>query len=316
MAGQARVDRSLVPDVEQRARTAAAAPPSQLGPLLRRIGFFAILASVTVLFIYPLIWLVSASLKPGNAVFNGEIIPNPVMWENYSRLFRLSQMADWARNSAIVSLLAAVTVTFSSALVAFCFAYFRFRGRDLLFGLVLGSLMLPGTVTLIPTYLIWQWIGQHIFPACECLGVNSLTPLWAGNLFASPFYIFLLRQFFLGLPRELFDAARVDGANYLRMWWSIALPLTRAALIVVFVFEVKAAWTDLVKPLIFLRDIELFTLPRGLKAILDNPSIGGERHFELLAVGGVIVTVPMIIIFFLAQRYFIEGIATTGSTGR
>jgi multiple sugar transport system permease protein len=95
------------------------------------------------------------------------------------------------------------------------------------------------------------------------------------------------------------------------------MPLTRAALIVVFVFELKAAWTDLVKPLIFLRDFDLFTLPLGLKsAILDNPSIGGERHFELLAVGGVIVTVPMIIIFFLAQRYFLEGIATTGSTGR
>jgi multiple sugar transport system permease protein len=100
------------------------------------------------------------------------------------------------------------------------------------------------------------------------------------------------------------------------MWWSIAVPLTRAALIVVFIFELKAAWTDLVKPLIFLRDTSLFTLPRGLKAVIDNPSIGGERHFELLAVGGVIVTVPMIIIFFLGQRYFLEGIATTGSTGR
>ena len=96
----------------------------------------------------------------------------------------------------------------------------------------------------------------------------------------------------------------------------MALPLTRAALIVVFVFELKAAWTDLVKPLIFLRDINLFTLPLGLKSIIDNPSIGGERHFELLAVGGVIVTVPMILIFFLGQRYFLEGIATTGSTGR
>ncbi len=99
-------------------------------------------------------------------------------------------------------------------------------------------------------------------------------------------------------------------------FWSIAVPLTIPALIVVFVFEIKAAWTDLVRPLIFLRDIDLYTLPRGLKAIIDNPSIGGERHFELLAVGGVLITVPMIVIFFLGQRYFLEGIATSGSTGR
>jgi multiple sugar transport system permease protein len=197
-------------------------------------------------------------------------------------------------------------VTFSSALVAFGFAYFRFPHRDLVFAVVLGSMMLPGAVTMIPTFLIWDFLGWN----------NTLVPLWAGNLFASPFYIFLLRQFFLGLPRELFDAARVDGAGYLRMWWSVALPLTRAALIVVFVFELKAAWTDLVKPLIFLRDVATYTLPRGLKAIIDSSNIGGELHFELLAVGGVLVTVPMIVIFFLGQRYFIEGIATTGSTGR
>jgi multiple sugar transport system permease protein len=217
-------------------------------------------------------------------------------------------MAEWSWNSTYVSLLAAITVTFSSALVAFAFAYFRFPYRNLVFGIVLASMMLPGAVTMIPNFLIWKQLGW----------VDTLVPLWAGNIFASPFYIFLLRQFFLGLPRELFDAARVDGANYLRMWWSVALPLTRAALIVVFIFELKAAWTDLVKPLIFLsgRDVGLFTLPRGLKAVIDNPSIGGERHFELLAVGGVIVTVPMIIIFFLGQRYFLEGIATTGSTGR
>lgn len=271
-----------------------------------RIGFVALLIFFTILFLYPFIWLVSASLKPGAEVFNDELIPNPIMWENYSRLFELTQMGQWSINSIYVTFLAAVTVTFTSALVAFAFAYFRFPYRDAVFAVVLASMMLPGAVTMIPNFLIWNFLGY----------VNTLEPLWAQNLFASPFYIFLLRQFFLGLPRELFDAARVDGANYLRMWWSVALPLTRAALIVVFVFELKAAWTDLVKPLIFLRDTDLFTLPRGLKAVIDNPSIGGERHFELLAVGGVIVTVPMIIIFFLGQRYFLEGIATSGSTGR
>jgi multiple sugar transport system permease protein len=299
-----RADRSVATSVERPAVTTGR--PYSVGSVLSTAAFLALLIFFTVLFIYPFIWLVSASLKPGAEVFNGEIIPNPIRWENYSRLFELTQMRQWSINSIYVSFLAATTVTITSALVAFAFAYFRFPYRNAVFGIVLASMMLPGAVTMIPTFLIWNALGY----------VNTLEPLWAANLFASPFYIFLLRQFFLGLPRELFDAARVDGANYLRMWWSVALPLTRAALIVVFVFELKAAWTDLVKPLIFLRDTSLFTLPRGLKAVIDNPSIGGERHFELLAVGGVIVTVPMLIIFFLGQRYFLEGIATSGSTGR
>lgn len=271
-----------------------------------QIGFLLILVAFTILFIYPLIWLFFASVKPGPQVFSDNLLPDPFRWSNYPRLIGQQPVVLWAWNSTIVTVLAASTVTLSSALVGFAFAYFRFPFRGLVFGIVLASMMLPGAVTMIPNYLIWDFLGFN----------NTLVPLWAGNIFASPFYIFMLRQFFLGLPRDLFDAAKVDGANYLRMWWSVAVPLTRAALVVVFIFELKVAWTDLVKPLIFLRDIATFTLPRGLKAIIDNPSIGGEKHFELLAVGGVIVTLPMIIIFFLGQRYFIEGIATTGSTGR
>ena len=126
----------------------------------------------------------------------------------------------------------------------------------------------------------------------------------------------MLRQFFLTLPRELFEAAHVDGASYPRMWWSIALPLIKPALIVVFLLELKVAWTDLIRPLIFLRDSELFTLARGLKAIIDSPAVGLEQRWELLAAGSVIVTMPMIIIFFVFQRHFVQGIATTGSGGR
>ena len=286
--------------------TGTARRPRTLRGILTTVGFWAILLVFTIIFVYPFIWLLSASLKTGAEVFNGEILPDPIQWGNYPELISRAPIAQWAWNSVLVSFLAAVTVTISSALVAFGFAYFRFPYRDVLFGVVLASMLLPGAVTMIPQFLIWDFLGW----------TNTLVPLWAGNLFASPFYIFLLRQFFRTIPRELYDAAKVDGASHLRTWWSVALPLTVPALIVVFVFEIKAAWTDLVRPLIFLRDINLYTLPRGLKAIVDNPSIGGERNYELLAVGGVLVTVPMIIIFFLGQRYFLEGIATTGSTGR
>jgi multiple sugar transport system permease protein len=304
MAGQNPSYSSTVTPVARAGAAAAAARPGT-SRWLERAAFILLLLFFTILFIYPAIWVFSASFKSTTDVFNGQLLPNPAHPENYQKLFAFAPMAQWALNSVLVTALAATTVTISSALVAFAFAYFRFPGRNVLFGIVLASLLLPGAVTMIPTYLIWHALGFD----------NTLVPLWAGNLFASPFYIFLLRQFFLTLPRDLWDAAKVDGANPLRMWWSIAMPLTRAALVVVFVFELKAAWTDILKPLIFLRDLNLFTLPLGLKALIDNPSVGGEKHFELLAAAGVIVTVPMVIVFFLGQRYFLEGISTTGSKG-
>lgn len=274
--------------------------------LISRAVFLVLLLGCSALFVYPIVWLVSASLKPPAEIFSPELIGSAFQWDNYTRLFEMAPLLRWSWNSTYISLLAASAVTISSALVAFAFAYFRFPYRNAVFFLVLATMMLPGAVLMIPQFLIWDSIGLN----------NTHFPLWAANLFGSPFYIFLLRQFFLTLPRELFEAARIDGASYPRMWWSIALPLTRPALIVVFIFELKVAWTDLVRPLIFLRDVDLFTLPRGLKAIIDNPAMGGQQEWELLAAGSVIVTVPMIIFFVVFQRHFVHGIATTGSTGR
>jgi len=299
-----RADRSLVPGIERPA--AALEPRPRRIPTLQQILVMALLIVFAVIFTYPMLWLLSASLKPATQVFSASLIPDPIMWSNYPDLLAQARnFPTWFTNSIIVSGLAGITVTLSSAFVAFGFAYFRFPYRNAIFGIVLATMMLPGAVTMIPAFLIWQELGFY----------NTLTPLWAGNLFASAFYIFMLRQFFLGLPRELFEAARVDGAGYIRMWRSVALPLTIPALVVVFVFELKASWTDLVKPLIFLRDVDLFTLPRGLLSIVASAAITGEGHFELLMAAAVITTLPMVILFFLAQRYFVEGIATTGSKG-
>jgi multiple sugar transport system permease protein len=291
------------------ARAAAVEERRAQSRLISRILFMLGLIAATLVFVFPFVWLVSASLKTRQDVFATELFKFPLQFGNYVQIFEIAPVAQWFINSTVVGLLAATTVTISSAIVAFAFAYFRFPLRNVLFGLVLASMMLPSAVVMIPNFLIWNAFGQ----------VNSpfFTPLWAGNLFGSAFYIFLLRQFFLGLPRELFEAARVDGASYPRMFWSVAAPLTRAALIVVFIFELKASWTDLLKPLIFIRDVTLFTLPQGLKSLVDrfNPQIGGQGEFQLVMAASVIVTLPMIVIFFLAQRYFIEGIATTGSKG-
>jgi multiple sugar transport system permease protein len=278
---------------------------ARIRQIVARVIFITLLIGCTLLFFAPFVWLVSASLKVRSEVFNNELIPNPIAWENYVNVWQAAPVLTWLKNSVVVGFLAAVTVTLSCAAIAFGFSYFRFPGRDTLFGFVLATMMLPGAVTMVPVFLIWNALGQ----------VNSQVPLWAGNLFGSAFYIFLIRQFYLSLPRELFEAARVDGASYLQIWRYVALPLTRTALIVVFIFEFKASWTDLIKPLIYLYDTALFTLPRGLKAILDQFGQGGEMQWEIIMAASVIVTIPMIVIFFLGQRYFMEGIATTGLKG-
>lgn len=270
-----------------------------------RVLVASALVALTVVFVYPFVWLLSASFKPRSEVFDNLLVPRNPTLQNYVEVWREAPMLLWLANTLLVTVLAAVTVALSSALVAWGFAYFRFRGRDALFGLVLATMMLPGAVTMVPTFLIWNSLGL----------VNTLAPLWAGNLFGSAFYIFLLRQFFLGLPRETFEAARIDGANNWVIFSRIALPLTRPAVIVTLLFEFQAAWTDLMRPLIYLRDSSKFTVPRGLKSLLDQFGFGGEWHWEIVVTASVIATIPMIILFFLGQRHFVEGIATTGAKG-
>jgi len=274
----------------------------------RRIGSVLAWVGLTILgvvFIYPFVWLVSASFKPRGDVFDNRLIPETFTFDNYVSVWQEAPLALWLLNTAIVTVLAATTVTISSAMVAWGFSYFRFRGRGPLFVLVLATMMLPGAVTLIPTFLIWNALGQ----------VGTLTPLWAGNLFGSAFYIFLLRQFFLGLPRDLFDAARIDGASQWGVFWRIALPLSKPILVVVLIFEVQAVWTDLMRALIYLRDSATFTVPRGLKALVDAYGFGGEWHWEIIITASVITTIPMLILFFLAQRKIIDGVASTGLKG-
>ncbi len=267
---------------------------------MKRVGVWVALIVVTLAFGYPFWWLVSASLKDRAHVFDNALLPRPSSPGNYVEVWQAVPLLTWIGNSVAVGLAAAAAATVTSALVAFGFAMFRFPGRDLLFGVVLATMMLPAAVTMVPVYLEWHALGL----------ATTQIPLWAQNLFGSAFYIFLLRQFFLGLPREVFDAAKVDGASAWRLFTSMALPLAKPGLIVVFVFELKAAWTDLVKPLIYLRDPQLYTLPRGLKAVLDRFGEGGEEQWELVLAASVVATVPMVLLFLVAQRHFVRGTVT------
>jgi multiple sugar transport system permease protein len=288
-------------------RVAAPGPPRRrrrrMRPSVIIVGI--LLSLVSVVFLYPFVWLISASFKPRSEVFDNRLFPQTFTLDNYLQVWQEAPLGLWLLNTVIVTVLATLAVTVTSAMVAWGFAYFRFRGRELLFGLVLATMMLPGAVTMIPVFLIWNGLGT----------TGTLTPLWAGNLFGSAFYIFLLRQFFLGLPRELFEAARIDGAGNWAIFQRIAVPLCKPAIVVTILFEAQAAWTDLMRPLIYLRDSSTFTIPRGLKALVDQYGFGGEWHWEIIVTASVITTIPMIVLFFVGQRQFVEGVATTGMKG-
>lgn len=273
--------------------------------IARRVIVISALVLLSIVFVYPFAWLVSASFKPRGEVFDNRLIPETFTWQNYIDVWQEAPLGMWMLNTLIVTALAAATVTISSAMVAWAFAYYRFPGRGPLFGLVLATMMLPGAVTMIPTFLIWNGLGM----------VGTLVPLWAQNLFGSAFYIFLMRQFMLALPRDLFDAARVDGAGHWRVFWSIALPLAKPALAVTAVFEVQAVWTDLMRALIYLRDSSTFTIPRGLKSLVDAFGFGGEWHWEIIVTASVISTLPLILVFFLFQRQILEGATMSGLKG-
>jgi len=190
---------------------------------------------------------------------------------------------------------------FSSALVAYGFARLRFRGRRVLFALVIGTYMIPTAVTMVPTFLIWNELGA----------VGTYYPLWAGNLFGSAFYIFMLRQFFLTIPQDLVDAARVDGAGDFRIFAGVLLPLLKPAMAAVAIFEFQAKWNDFMPPLIYLNKPAMYTMALGLGSFKSEY----ETQWALWMAASVIFTVPMILLFFLAQRFFIEGIATSGIKG-
>ncbi|MDQ0727945.1 carbohydrate ABC transporter permease [Microbacterium sp. W4I20] len=286
-------------------RRAVARPKTLVGKIVLAI----ILIGFGLLFLYPFVWLVAASLKPRGEVFDNLLIPKTFMPENYVEVWNQLPLLSWVWNSVAIALLAAGTVAITSSIVAFGFAYFKFPGRGLLFGLVLGTMMLPGAVTMIPIYLIWKETGM----------LGTWVPLWGMNLFGSAFYIFLQRQFFLGLPKELFEAARLDGASYWGLFWRIAMPLSIPSFIIVFLFEFQASWNNLQSALIYLNagSVEDFTAPLGIAYAMTkySPTAGGQGDYQYVMVASLIVTIPMLIMFAFGQRYFIEGVATQGRKG-
>jgi len=268
------------------------------------LATYAALIVLAVAFCLPFVWLVLSSLKPADEIYAGTWLPSRWMWSNYADVFHAAPVLDWFLNTLLVTTLAVVAVVMSSSLVAYGFARIRFPGKRPLFALVMGTYLLPGAVTLIPTFLIWNKLGA----------VNTFWPLWAGNLFGSAFYIFMLRQFMLTVPQDLIDAARVDGAGFFRIYWNLMLPLVRPALVAVAIFEANAKWDDFMTPLIYLNNPNNYTFALGLASMKDSFKELGTQ-WSLLMAASVVFTVPMMVLFFLFQRYFMEGVTHSGIKG-
>jgi len=285
-----------------RPREATVSPPAPRRlPHIDQLGVYAALIALSILFSLPFLWLVMTSLKAPDDVFDGRWIPASVHIDNYTDVFRYAEVERWLWNSLKVAVLGTVLVTLSSALIAYGFARLRFRGRRQLFALVIGTYMVPTAVTMVPTFLIWN----------ELKLVGTFYPLWLSNIFGSAFYIFMLRQFLLKIPQDLVDAARVDGASYFRIFWSIMLPLIKPALTVVAIFEFQAKWNDFMAPLIYLNKPSMYTMSLGLGMFKSDY----ETQWALWMAASVIFTLPMVVLFFAAQRYFIEGASTSGIKG-
>lgn len=267
-----------------------------------RVLLHAVLIFLSLLFVAPFFWMLTTALKPGDEVliYPPKLIPSELHFEIFREAWTAAPFNRFLFNSVLVTGIDIVAQMFSSAVVAYGFARFRFPGRDVLFAVVLATMMIPWDVTMIPQYMLFNQFGW----------INTLKPLIVPNFFAAPFFIFLLRQFFLTLPVELEEAARIDGANPFQIFARIIIPLAMPALIVVGVYELLAAWNDYLGPLIFLNSQENYTLTLGIAQF--RGVFSGQTQVRPMMAVTLLACIPPIVTFFLAQRYFMEGVARTG----
>ena len=277
--------------------------------MTRIIGTVALIA-LSVIFLTPFIWLVSTSLKtvPQSIAAPPVLFPNPVVWGNYPEAFARMNYLRALTNTLLYAVPAVIGTLLSCSLVAYGFAIIKWPGRNLVFVLVLATMMLPGQVTLIPQYVIYAKLGW----------INTYWPLLLPSFFdyslgswSGAFFIFLLRQFFLGIPKDLVDAARVDGASELRILFQIVMPLSMPAIITVGLLTFIDKWNDFYLPLIYLQDPTLFPLARAAQVFQSAHKLDWAQSMAAAA----LVALPLVILYFFAQRRFIEGITLTGQKG-
>jgi len=269
----------------------------------RRLFVHILLVSFSAIFMLPFLWLVSTSLKPESQIMRWPpvIIPKPITWEHYINGFARIPFLLYLRNTLTICIITAIGTVLSSSLVAYGLSRIPWRGRDLLFILILSTMMLPYQVIMVPMFTIFKVVGW----------LDTFLPLTVPSFLGNAFFIFLLRQFFMTLPADMTDAARLDGCSELQIYRSIVLPLARPALATVALFTFMNSWNDFLGPLIYLFDDRKYTLSLGLAMYSDQY---GSFFGQLMAMSTVI-TIPIIILFFFTQRTFIQGITMTGMKG-
>lgn len=269
----------------------------------RALATYALLLGGGVTIIIPFAWLVSTSLKPASEVFTFPIrwIPRPILWSNYVQVFQTSPFARYLANTAILTSLGVLGSLTGSSIAAYGFARLRFPGRGLLFGIMVGTLMVPPWVVIIPTYLLFDKIGW----------LNTYLPLLIPAFFATPFNTFLMRQFFMTIPVELEEAARIEGAGRWTVYSRIILPLGRPALIMVSIFGFFYYWNEFLLPLIYLSSQNLFPVSVGVANYVGQLS----QNYPLMMAAAAISLAPPLLFFFIFQRFFVQGVVISGVKG-
>ena len=264
---------------------------------------YIVLILLAIVFGFPFYWLVTTSLKVDTQLFivPPVLFPNPIKWSNYPELFQYLPFHRFVLNTAVITLLTIGGVVFSCPLAAYSFARLRWPARNLFFIGILATLMLPEQVTMIPQYLLFTRFGW----------IDSWRPLWVPFWFGSAFYIFLLRQFFMTIPTELEDAAKIDGAGYLMTYVRIMLPLVTPALTAVVVFTFIGSWNNFLGPLIYVNTTMKMPISLALRLFQSLH----DAEYGLMMAASTIATLPIVLLFFFAQRYFIQGIILTGIKG-
>ena len=287
---------------------------SRTATMARRIGAYVVLIAGGLVMMIPFFWMLLTSLKTRAEVFGSPplSLPSGPHWENYERMWNAFgdvTFGTFFLNSLKIATLSTIGEVFACSLAAFAFAVIPFRGRRLLFGLLMATLIIPFQVVLVPNFILWRTLPNPFSDSGNFIGTQE--PLWLGAFLGGAFGIFLLRQFFLAIPSELADAARVDGANPWQIYRHVYMPLARPALATLAIFIFMWSWNDLLIPLIYLRDLDQYTTTVGL-AFFQGQFVG--KWPEMMA-GAIVSLVPMITLFVIAQKYFVRGIALTGLKG-
>ncbi|HVL26129.1 MAG TPA: carbohydrate ABC transporter permease [Thermomicrobiales bacterium] len=285
------------------ATTPAIARAARRRRIARIIAAYAALTVVGLLFLLPFVWMVSTSVKPNDQVFvyPPQWIPKPILWNNYADAMTAVPFLRYFRNTLFISGMTVAGTLISCSLVAYGFSRVRWFGRDVVFLVVLATMMLPTATTLVPLYIIFRRLGW----------MGTFNPLIVPPFFGTAFFIFLLRQFFMTIPMELSDAAKIDGATELGILWRIILPLSKPALASVALFSFLWSWSDFFGPLIFLTDERLYTISLGLVQFQSRY----DTAWGQVMAASTVFTVPVLVLFFVAQRQFIEGVTLTGIKG-